>query len=503
MTCSRWLLSSWRAMRRWNSSSLRRAPSATSGSVCRKSQLDMFIDKLSSEVDAELAEANGRLEKESEDKAGRPEKEQQPKQPPVRRPPPEKLRRVPNPIRVPDEDRPCPKCKGQRRCIGHTTTPVIELIPAEVVVRQDEREVLVCDACDGELTRADRADKVVEAGYYGPQLVSSLVVGKYWDSLPLNRMKQQFERLGLSIPNSTLGDQIRWATELLRPLWLHLMVLTLQATVMHLDATGLPVKDRDSPKGIKLGSLWGYVGDTTIAVFLYTRTGKAHGQVENELGPADILARRSGYVCADAAGVFDASMLRDEITEVGCNMHARRYYIKALDAGDARAALPLKAFKTLYDVEATVTEASAEKKLDERQHRSKPVYEELISWCEKYQPLEPPGSLLAAAIRYTLNHKVALMRFLEDGRLPIDNGIAERIHRRPAVGRRSYLFAGSHAGAERAAIAYSILATCHLVGVNPQDYLADILPRLARGVSIARDIPNLTPAAWKAARKPS
>jgi transposase len=99
-----------------------------------------------------------------------------------------------------------------------------------------------------------------------------------------------------------------------------------------------------------------------------------------------------------------------------------------------------------------------------------------------------------------IDSAAALTRFLDDGRLPIDNGIVERLHRRPAVGRRNYLFAGSHEGAKRAAIAYSILSTCHLVGVHPTEYLADVLPRLARGVVIARDIPTLTPAAWKTTR---
>jgi len=234
---------------------------------------------------------------------------------------------------------------------------------------------------------------------------------------------------------------------------------------------------------------------------MYTRTAKSKGQHPDELGPADILARRTGFVCADAAGIFDRSFRRDDLVEVGCNMHSRRYFVKALEAGDARAAVPLDAFKTLYDVEATVAGADAEHRLKERQKRSKPVYDELVEWCRAYQILEPPGSYLAAAIRYLLNHHVALMRFLDDGRLPIDNGVVERLHRRPAVGRRNFLFAGSHAGARRASIAYSIIATCHLLGINPLEYLADVLPRLARGVVIARDIPALAPAAWKRSRE--
>ena len=121
---------------------------------------------------------------------------------------------------------------------------------------------------------------------------------------------------------------------------------------------------------------------------------------------------------------------------------------------------------------------------------------------DAHRPLEPPNSLLGAALRYLDNHHVALTRFLDDGRLPIDNGIVERLHRRPAVGRRNYLFAGSHAGAERAAIAYSVCATCNLLDINPVEYLGDVLPRLARGVASA-DIASLMPSAWKSARAPA
>jgi hypothetical protein len=217
------------------------------------------------------------------------------------------------------------------------------------------------------------------------------------------------------------------------------------------------------------------------------------------MGPEDFLALRKGPVVADASNLFDASFARSDLIEVGCNMHARRYFVKALEANDARAAVPLAAFKTLYDVEDAVKISSAEERLRQRTERSRPVYDELVAWCLTYQPMEPPGSLLGAALRYLLNHRIALTRFLEDGRLPIDNGIVERLHRRPAVGRRNFLFAGSHAGAERAAIAYSVIATCHLVGVNPQDYLAEVLPRLARGI-VLRDVPAMAPAAWKRSR---
>jgi len=341
-------------------------------------------------------------------------------------------------------------------------------------------------------------------GMYGATLVATLIVDKYKNGMPLYRQGADLERIGLSMPSSSMADQILWGTELCRPLWRGLLDDVRGAQVMHVDATGLPVRDKDSPKGLVVGSLWGYVGvtgETRSGVYLYTSTGKKIGQRPGELGPEDFLAQREGFVVADAAGLFDASFKSGERIEVGCNMHARRYFFKALDAGDTRAALPVAAFKSLYDVESVVHDATADKRHEERQRRAKPVYDELIAWCQTYQPLEPPSSLLGKAIQYLLNHRVALTRFLDDGTLPIDNGVVERMHRMPAVTRRNFLFAGSHAGGERAAIAYSILASCDFAGVNPVEYLADVLPRLARdGIVLARDVPAMLPAAWKKAR---
>jgi transposase len=469
-----------------------------------REQLDLFLATLHASSEGERgesaqAEADRALEKASEEHGGRPEPTKPPKQPAVRRPPPPGARRVLNPLPVPPEERPCPACGAERVCVAHETTEVIDLIPAEVVVRLDRREILACATCEGEAERAPMGDKVVAGGAYGSRLVADLVVGKYWDGLPLNRQGQQLERLGLSMPSSSMADQITWATDLLRPVWGHLLASVLGADVMHIDGTGLPVRDKESPKGITLGTLWGYVGDRSSAAYLYTSTGKQLGQRPGEVGPLEFLARRRGFVVADASNVFDASYASGERIEIGCNMHGRRYFVKALEANDARAAVAVAAFRALYDVEADVVDADAERRLAERQRRSKPVYDELVRWCRTYQPVEPPSSLLGKAIQYLLNHRVALMRFLDDGRLPIDNGIVERLHRRPAVGRRSYLFAGSHAGGERAAIAYSVLASCALCEINPVDYLADVLPRLARGAFTRAELEAWTPAAWKAA----
>lgn len=464
-------------------------------------QLKLLLDELMGPSDEERKAADDALRSHSgiDDKVDEPKVEPSPRQPRLRRPVPEGLRRVPNPITVPDAERPCPQCGGERACIGHDVTEVVDLIPAEVIVRLDSREKLACERCEGELVRAPLGDKVVGGGKLGSRLVAELLIDKYDDGLPLHRQKQRYERMGLSLPVSTLADQVRWSTELLAPLWRGCMRAALGARVMHLDGTGLPVLDRDHPRGKRLGQLWGCVGDREHVLYVYNSTGKKTGQRPGELGPEDLLKLRRGYTVADAASVFDASFARDDLVECGCNMHARRYFVKALDGGDKRAALPLAAFKKLYEVEAECDGLDDNARLSERQARSRPVYEELVHWCTVHEPHEPPQSPLGKALRYLLNHKQALMRFLEDGCIPIDNGIVERLHVRAALTRKNFLFAGSDEGGERAAIVYTILGTCRLAGVNPRDYLADVLPRLARGIR-TRDIPDMLPARWKALR---
>lgn len=473
------------------------------GERVSKAQLALALEELRKSSDEALADANRVLEKTADENGGRPERTKPPQQPAVRRKPSPKLRRVDNPIPVPEGERPCPVCGAARKCVQHEITEVVDLIPAEVIVRRDMREVLACGDCDAEMVRAPMGDKVIEAGAYGSRLVADLVVGKYRDALPLHRQGQILERLGLSMPISSMSDQITWATDLLRPIWRSLQERVLAAKVLHVDGTGLPVRDRDGPRGIVTGALWGYVGDRDSAAYLYTSTGKKVGQRDGEVGPEEFLALRRGPIVADAANLFDHTFSDGVRVEIGCNMHGRRYFVKALDAGDVRAAVPIAAFQALYDVEDAARDLDDAGRLAERQRRSKPVYTELVAWCETYQPREPPTSLLGKAIQYLRHHRVALTRFLDNGALPIDNGIVERLHRQPAIGRRNYLFAGSHAAAERAAIAYSVLGTCALLDVNPIEYVADVLPRLARGVAIARDIPPMMPAAWKAARAPS
>lgn len=485
------------------------------GEAVSTAQLLLFLDRLkeqppeaesgSSLCTPEAEQANDQLRAASGIDAkcgdGRESTPKPPPQPSVRKPFPDHLERVPCIIAVPDDQRACPVCGTQRECIGHDVTEVAELKPAEIFVRVEMREKLWCKPCGGELVRAPVGERIVSGGRFGPTLVGQLLVDKYDDGLPLHRQKQRFGRMGLPVSVSTLADQVRWSTELLAVLWRAAQSEVLDATVLHLDGTGMPVLVRDKKthkkigSGKRLGTMWGYVGGET-ALFLYCSTGHAQGQTKHDIGPEQFLARRQGYTVADAASVFDKSFARDGIIECGCNMHARRYFVRALDGGDERAALPIAGFKKLYEIEAKVKELDDDERLELRQRESRPVYDSLLHWCRVYQREERPSSPLAKAVGYVLNHEAALTRFLEAGCVPIDNGAAERLHVRVALTRKNHLFVGSDAGGRRAAIAYTILGSCRLAGVNPVEYLADVLPRLARGIR-PNDARALLPAAWR------
>lgn len=194
------------------------------------------VDELD-EADARLRAVSG-IDDKPDDDLGKV-RTRPPRQPANRAPAPDHLRRVDNPLLVPSAQRACPQCGAERTCIGHDITEVIDLIPAEVVVRRDRREKLACNACESELVRAPTGEKIVESGKIGLALAATLLVEKYVDGLPLHRQRERLARLGLDIAVSTLADQIKWCTDLLRPLWRAALAEVIAARVMHLDGTGL------------------------------------------------------------------------------------------------------------------------------------------------------------------------------------------------------------------------------------------------------------------------
>lgn len=422
---------------------------------------------------------------------------------PKRRELPASLPRVDNLLPVPESERCCPCCEAPMTALEPDVHEVLDYQPGHLFVRRDIREVLACRQGDCAVVRGPLGDKVVPGGVYGSALIAEIVVKKYRDGMSLHRIGQWLERMGFSIASSSLSDQVLWTADLLAPVWRALLDEVLSSTVMQLDGTGMPVhhKEKGKPQQTRLGTLWGLVGDGQTLAFSYASTGHKNGQRAYDLGPEDLLALRpGGFVVADADSKFDASFRRKELIESGCAMHSRRYFVKALDAGNKRAAIVLRAFKKLYRLEWRFAEdgLSGADLAKARQARAGPVWETLKMWCEGERREGHPSSLLVVAANYLLRHYEALTRYLTDGRLPIDNGLIERLFRRVAIMRRNALFVGSHDGGRRAATLFSLLGTCELLGLDPVAYLSDLLPRLARGISIATDLPDLMPAAWLA-----
>lgn len=450
-------------------------------------------------ADAELrrdADVDATLAAREQQKRDKSEKQR--KRPP-RRPFPEQLRRIDNPILVPPEQRACSCCGKPRKHIGFETTETLELLPPELVVRRDRREKLACEDCEGELCRAPLPERVVSKGRLGVMLVACMLVDKYRDGLALHRQLPRFRRLGVELPITTLVDQVAHVAAAAKILQQAAIEEVLASHVMQLDATGMPVQDKAHRNGTRWGNLWGYVGDRLVSLYLYASTGKKNKQRDDEFGPEDFLARRTGLVVADASNLFDVSFRRDDLIECGCNMHSRRYFIKALDGGDTRAALVIAAYRKLYDLERRGRELDVDELTKLRQRESRPVFDAILKWCQAYAPFEPPSSPLGTAIRYFINHHLALGRFLQDGSIPIDNGLVERQHVRVALTRKNFLFVGSDAGGERAAVIYTLLASCDLNDVDPVAYLVDVIPRLVRGLTLEQ-ARELLPHRWKANR---
>lgn len=402
-------------------------------------------------------------------------------------------------IRIPvsEKDRGCEACGDEKSPAGSRSSKVVEFVPASFRVIVYEREQVACRRCEAGMVTAPAANRPVEGGRPGPGLLAHLVVTKYHEHQPLHRITQSYQRLGVRIPASTLGQWVGVVAEYLRPLYDALKAMLLVSWVVGADDTGLKVLDRNSPNNILKGYLWAYVGyergSPTRALFRYEPDRKG-------FRPRNFLEDRRGYIQGDGYSGLDALFAGNPpaCVKVGCMMHARRYYKIALDSGDLRAAVALDLIQGLYTVEALATEGAAtpEGRLALRQEHSRPLMERLEAWVRKQHGQVEPSSYLGKALTYSINQWASLEVFLNDGAIPIDNGEVERRIRPVALGRRNWLFAGSDAGAERAAIIYSLLACCKLAGVEPLAWLTDVLTRLCKGWPMRR-LHELLPENWK------
>ncbi len=386
----------------------------------------------------------------------------------------------------PDEAEKTCGCGAAKVCIGCETSQVLELLPAQFKVFVYERAKYACKQCEGEgVVVAPVPAKPIDGGLPGFGLMADVLIKKYVEHLPLHRIREIYKRHGPDIPVSTLADWVTAGAEALEPLDAEIRRQVLDCWVVQVDATPLTVLDRTKPGGSKRGHMYALLGDEEWVAYDYRPTGSASG-------PCEFLGLREGWVQADAAGAFEPLFALGRAKEAGCWSHARRYFVQALDT-DKRAAVALKWITDLFMIEREAADRNPDDRLMLRLDRSKPILEDLGAWIAETWKTAPPKSPLGKALTYAVNQWKPLNRFLEDGRLAIHNNACERALRKIAIGRNNWLFAGSDAGAERAAVIYTVLGTCRLRGVDPFAWLKDVLEKLAAGwkqSEIATLLPN-------------
>jgi transposase len=397
-------------------------------------------------------------------------------------------------IEPPESLRRCACCGEAKVKIGEETSDRLDYRPASLVRVQIARMKYApsCKCEEVGVVIASVPDAApVDRGLAGPGLLAHVVVSKYADHLPLHRLEEIFERQGVHIARSTMCDWVEQVADLLGPITNAMAKASLSAHRIHTDDTGIPIL---APGSTHKGHVWVYVADDEYVVFRYTPRRKSEG-------PREFLRGYTGYVQADAANLYDR-LFGDEgandetkATEVGCWAHARRRFFDAQLTDRERALIGLGFIKKLYEADRVAMKMPPVRRTAERHRLCTPVLDGFQQWLDAEALVVLPKAPIADAIGYVRNQWGALTRFVEDARLKLDNNIAERQLRRVAVGRKNWLFAGSENGAERGCVLYSLLATCKLHGVNPFEYLRDVIMRV--GSHPARDVLELNPKAWK------
>jgi transposase len=393
----------------------------------------------------------------------------------------------------------CPNCHRDKVKIGEEVTEELDYVPASFVVRQYVRPKYACKGCEEGVVIADLPPRPIPKGIPGPGLLAHVLTSKYCDHAPLNRQFGIFRRHQVDLAISTMCDWVRDMADLLLPIVIEIKQQLLRSHHINTDDTPVLVQGLSGQPSRK-GYLWVYIGDSKDVVFDFTES-------HSRDGPLNVLGPYSGYVQADAHSSYNALFEVDENgresprIEVGCWAHTRRKFYDARLDDRRRCTEMLALIGRLYDVEREAKEAELkpDNRLALRQERSIPILDDIQPRLESWSIELLPKNPVAQAVQYARNQWKALNRFLEDGRLPLDNNISERMLRMAAVGRKNYLFFGSDAGGHRAAVIYSLVASCKLIGIDPFEYLRDVIARTCDPKF--NNFADLTPARWKAARQ--
>ena len=389
----------------------------------------------------------------------------------------------------------CPSCGGQLRRLGQDSDEMLDIEPVVYKVIRHVRPKFSCRTCET-IVQAPAPDKAIARGKASFAVIAHVIVSKFGHHLPLYRQAEMMAAQGIDIDRSTLAGWTGQGAALLDPIVARIKDTVLSASKLHTDDTPVPMLDPGNGK-TKTARLWVHAidershgGAAKPAVwFAFTTDRRAEH-------PQTMLKDFCGYLQADAYAGYDELYRSGRVTEVACWGHARR---KIFDLHETKPTAVttelLERIGGLYDVEERVRGQPPDIRRAARQAQSRPHLGALKTRMEAIRAQLSAKSALAIAITYALKRWAALTRYCDDGRLEIDNLIAERALRGVAIGRRNWLFAGSQTGGERAAAIYSIIQTCKLNSVEPFAYITDVMQKIAEGWPNAR-IDELMPWAW-------
>jgi transposase len=375
--------------------------------------------------------------------------------------------------------------------IGEEVTEKLEYVPGEVFVKRTIRPKYALPQGGG-IKIADLPSQVLPRSNAGASLIAFLLISKYMDHLPFHRIIEIFKRQKIILAASTVNGWFSDSVDLLRLLYETLKKEVLSSDYIQIDESTIPVMDKDHPGSTRKGYHWIVRSPMQNQLFFHYQNGSRAQRVVVEL-----LHPFQGAVQSDAYGAYDIYENKKGVLLLGCMAHARRKFEIALKDDPERAKYAMGIFRDLYAIErdAKERELSPEAIKQLREEKSYPILKDFEKWLLENYSAVLPKSLIGKAISYTYNVYPRLARYVLDGRYNIDNNGAENGVRSLALGRKNYMFCGNNEAAERTAIIYSLLGTCKLAGVNPTEWLTDVLNRLPNH-SVLR-LSELLPGNWK------
>jgi transposase len=403
----------------------------------------------------------------------------------------------------------CPCCGSTKLSkLGEDITETLEVVPRQWKVIQTVREKFSCRDCE-KIAQPPAPFHVTPRGFAGPNLHAMILFEKFGQHQPLNRQSERYAREGIDLSVSTLADQVGACTAVLQPLHALIEAHVLGAERLHGDDTTVPILAKGKTV---TGHIWTYVRDdrpfggrAPPAALYYASRDRRQEHPERHLRGFTSILQADAYSGYNA--LWDPSRAPGAITPALCWSHARRYFFELADiAANARrgkkattispvALEAVKRIDALFDIERVINGQSIEERLRVRQDQSRPLVDALETWLREERSRLSRAASVAKPIDYLLRRWGRFTPFLNDGRICLTNNAAERALRGFALGRKSWLFAGSERGAARAAAMTTLIATAKLNNIDPLAWLANVLARIA-DMPQSR-LPELLPWEWK------